>query len=387
MLTSELDYDLPASAIAQEPVEPRDSARLLVAGPPEAPIAHRRVSDLPDLLSPGDILVVNDTRVIPARIRTHKATGGAVEVLLLSRRGDGDWESLVKPSRRVPPGTRLVVDMERDGVGTAAGTGQGEVAIEVGEILGDDGRRRVRFIHDGGAAVLGALDAGDAGAAGVTGTAGDRDDLDVIGVVGEIPLPPYIHVPLADADRYQTVFAATPGSVAAPTAGLHLTEAVLQRCRAMGVEILTLDLVVGLGTFRPVSAERVEDHPMHAERYRIPPATAERLAARRLGPDAENEGRVVAVGTTVVRALESWAQTGQLEADTSLFIRRGHNFAVVDRLLTNFHVPRSSLLALVDAFVGPRWRSLYEAALDEGYRMLSFGDAMLLDRDDAVAVP
>lgn len=352
MLTSDLDYDLPAEAIAQVPVEPRDAARLLVAGPPGTRPRHHRVAELADLLDPGDVLVLNDTRVIPARLRAHKATGGAVEVLLLSQRADGDWEALVRPSRRVPPGSHLAL------APTADGTTSGPASVEVGDVLGVDGRRRVRLHH------------GE-----------DIDDLGVLGDLGEVPLPPYIHSALADPERYQTVYAARPGSVAAPTAGLHLTPEVLDACRQRGVEVVRIDLEVGLGTFRPVTAERVEDHPMHAERYRITPEAASRLADRSSG----TPGRVVAVGTTVVRALESWKDTGRLEGETALFIRRGFPFQVVERLLTNFHVPRSSLLALVDAFVGPRWKALYAEALADGYRMLSFGDAMLLDRDDRLS--
>ena len=205
---------------------------------------------------------------------------------------------------------------------------------------------------------------------------------------GEVPLPPYIHEPLADPDRYQTVFARRPGSVAAPTAGLHLTDEVLARCRARGIDIVSIDLVVGLGTFRPISVERVEDPPMHAERYRIPAETNDRVQAQVAARGRGAPGAVVAGGTTVVRALEAWAATGAAEGATSLFIRDPHRFAVVDRLLTNFHVPRSSLLALVHALVGDRWRELYAEALAEGYRFLSFGDAMLLsDRADSVGAP
>ena len=337
MDAAELDYELPPDAIAQTPIEPRDAARLLVDRGPDAPVEHRRVADLADLLEPDDVLVVNDTRVIPARLHLAKPTGGAVEVLLLARRPEGDWEALVRPSRRVPPGTRLR---------PAAAAGALDVEVEVGEVLGDDGRRRVA-LH---------------------GT-GDPDAL--LARLGEVPLPPYIHEPLGDPERYQTVFADRPGSVAAPTAGLHLTDDLLARVRARGVTVATVELVVGLGTFRPIQVDRVEDHPMHAERYRIPPAAQALLAE----PPA---GRVVAIGTTVVRALESWAATGATEGDTRLFIHGDHPFAVVDALLTNFHVPRSSLLALVQAFVGPRWRDLYAEALGEGYRFLSVGDAMLL---------
>ncbi|WP_426572720.1 tRNA preQ1(34) S-adenosylmethionine ribosyltransferase-isomerase QueA [Aquihabitans sp. McL0605] len=343
MDTTELDYELPASAIAQAPVEPRDSARLLVAGAPSGAVQHRTVADLPGLLDPGDLLVVNDTRVIPARLHLRKPTGGAVEVLLLERRPEGHWEALVRPSRRVPDGTVLVPD---------APVGD-DLTVEVGPVLGDDGRRAVT-VHGG-----------------------TDDDLAVLARVGEVPLPPYIHEPLADPDRYQTVYAQRPGSVAAPTAGLHLTDAVLDACRRKGVRVATVDLQVGLGTFRPITADRVEDHPMHAERYRIPDDTLAALDAV--------TGQVVAVGTTVTRALEAWALTGAATDSTSLFIRDDFRFQVVDRLLTNFHVPRSSLLALVESFVGPRWKDLYRSALDEGYRFLSFGDAMLLDRRDGVS--
>jgi len=343
MDATEIDYELPASAIAQHPVEPRDSARLLVDRGPGSPVEHRHVADLDDLLGPHDLLVVNDTRVIPARLRLRKDSGGAVEVLLLERRPEGHWEALVKPSRRVASGTVLC----------PAEPAVTELTVEVGEVLGDDGRRRV-VIHGG-----------------------TDDDLSVLAAVGEVPLPPYIHEPLADAERYQTVYAERPGSVAAPTAGLHLTDAVLGRCRAKGVTVLRVELVVGLGTFRPVLVDRVEDHPMHAERYRIPEATASALARHQA---EEHPGQVVAVGTTVVRALESWAATGDREGATDLFIHGAYPFAVIDRLLTNFHVPRSSLLALVEAFMGARWRDLYAEALAEQYRFLSFGDAMLLQR-------
>jgi len=343
MDATEIDYDLPAAAIAQHPVEPRDSARLLVDRGPGDPLEHRRVADLDRLLGPDDLLVVNDTRVIPARLRLRKDSGGAVEVLLLERRPEGHWDALVKPSRRVAAGTVL----------RPVEPGAHDLTVEIGEVLGDDGRRRVQ-IHGG-----------------------TEDDLSVLASVGEVPLPPYIHEPLADVERYQTVYAERPGSVAAPTAGLHLTDSVLDRCRAKGVSVLRVELVVGLGTFRPVLVDRVEDHPMHAERYRIPEATADALARHQA---EDHPGQVVAVGTTVVRALESWAATGHTEGATDLFIHGPYPFAVIDRLLTNFHVPRSSLLALVEAFLGPRWRDLYAEALAEGYRFLSFGDAMLLER-------
>lgn len=322
-MMSAYDYELPASAIAQKPVEPRDAARLLVAVDGDGSVQHRTVAELPELLDEGDLLVVNDTRVLPARLHVQKATGGAVEVFLLEE-VDGHWEALVRPGRRVPPGTVL-----------KGGSG---LRVEVGEGVGD-GRRRVRV------------------------------DGDIDGI-GEVPLPPYIHTPLDDPERYQTVYANTPGSVAAPTAGLHLTEAVLERCRARGARVATVDLAVGLDTFRPVTAERAEDHQIHSERYRV---SAETLEACRAA------NRVVAVGTTTVRALESAAR-GTLEGRTSLFIHGDFDFRVVDVLLTNFHMPRSSLLLLLAAFAGDRWHDLYKCALTEGYRFLSFGDAMLVSR-------
>jgi S-adenosylmethionine:tRNA ribosyltransferase-isomerase len=189
---------------------------------------------------------------------------------------------------------------------------------------------------------------------------------------GEVPLPPYVHVKLADPERYQTVFARRPVSAAAPTAGLHLTEPLLARCRARGINVAAIELAVGLDTFRPVTEARVEDHAMHTEAYVVPPSTMQACAAA---------ARVVAIGTTVVRALEATATTGTLDGRTDLFITRGFSFQVVDALLTNFHVPRTTLLALVDAFIGPRWRDLYDIALESGYRFLSFGDAMLVERD------
>ncbi len=331
------DYPLPEAAIAQEPAEPRDAARLLVATDPTGVVAHRTVRDLPDLLGPGDVLVVNDTRVIPARLHLRKPTGGKVEVVLLERLHGDTWEALVRPSARVPAGTRLLADDQE--------------MVEVGG-AGEDGTRHVR--------VLVPLEDSDI----------KSEDSDIKSRAA-LALPPYIHRPLADPERYQTVYAAHPGSVAAPTAGLHLTEAVLAGCRRRGVEVHAVELAVGLGTFRPVSAHRPEDHVMHPERYRVPEATME--ACRRAS-------RTVAVGTTTVRALESAAATGELEGRTRLFIHGDYPFAAADALLTNFHLPRSSLLLLLDAFCGERWRKLYRLALEDGYRFLSFGDAMLVSR-------
>lgn len=346
----DLDYYLPAGAIAQTPLDERDQARLLVDRGDR--VDHLRVADLDALVEPGDVVVVNDTRVFPARLRLRRATGGAVEVLLLPvladagpsgsspRPGQGggsaadSWrEALVRPSRRLRAGEVVASD---------------DLELEIGADLGR-GRRLVRPVAP---------------------SADDRDFNRLEGA-GEVALPPYIREPITDPERYQTVFARRPGSVAAPTAGLHLTEALLERIRARGATVAALELAIGLDTFRPVTADRLDDHVMHREHYRVPAATAEAVAAAR---------RVVAVGTTVVRALETWAATGAVSGRSDLFIRRPFDWQAVDALMTNFHLPRSTLLCLVDAFVGPRWRRLYETALAEGYRFLSFGDAMLLSR-------
>jgi S-adenosylmethionine:tRNA ribosyltransferase-isomerase len=330
---ADVDYELPVEAIAQTPLEPRDAARLLIdEGAGVAP-RHGHITDLPSLVGPGDVVVVNTTRVLPARLMLAKASGGAVEVLLLEPVDPEErtWEALVRPSRKVAPGTALV-----------AGD---DLTVVVADDLGD-GRRLVEVHLDGGGDLLTAL---------------ERH--------GAVPLPPYITVPLRDPERYQTTYAVQPGSVAAPTAGLHLTAAVLAGMHEAGATVVPVELVVGLGTFRPITTETVDDHQMHAERYRVPSAT---MVA------CEAAGRVVAIGTTTVRALESAAATGELEGRTELFIRGDRPFALVGALVTNFHQPRSSLLVLVDAFVGPRWRSLYDVALGAGYRFLSFGDAMFL---------
>ncbi len=333
LTADDFDYELPEDAIAQSPAEPRDSARLLDAL--SGSVDHRRVADLAELLQAGDVLVVNDTRVLPARLRLRKPTGGQVEVFLLEPTGrHGEWQALVRPGRRVKEGQQLLV---------------GDVpAAVVGPTVADDGRRLVEL-----------------------------SDPAMVGRVGEVPLPPYINRPLADSERYQTVYARNPGSVAAPTAGLHLTDELLSRLADKGVELAKVELRVGLGTFRPITADRLTDHQMHSEAYHVEPQVWEQIQSAR---------RVVAVGTTVVRTLESVAATGQLAGDTDLFISRGYRFGVVDVLMTNFHVPRSSLLVLLDAFMGERWRELYRSALDEGYRFLSFGDAMIVNRLDG-AVP
>jgi len=335
--TARFDYLLPEASIAQEPIEPRDAARMLVDRGSQAPPEHRTVRELASLVRPGDVVVVNTTRVLRARLHLRKDTGAAVEVLLLEPVHGDRWEALVRPGRKVAPGTVLVAGPD--------------LAVVVGERL-EEGRRLVELRTDDLVAAL------------------ERH--------GQVPLPPYIHAPLDDAERYQTVYAEEPGSVAAPTAGLHLTERVLDDIRAAGAQVVGVDLWVGLGTFRPISAEHVEDHAMHAERFHVPEAT---WAA------CQEADRVVAVGTTTVRALESAAELGQLSGRTELFLHPGRELAVVDVLLTNFHLPRSSLLVLVEAFAGPHWRDLYDVALRDGYRFLSFGDCMLLGRAGAGVEP
>jgi S-adenosylmethionine:tRNA ribosyltransferase-isomerase len=334
---ADVDYHLPGQAIAQRPAEPRDAARLLVDAPlAGGRVAHRTIADLPDYVRQGDVLVVNTTRVLPARLRLRKETGGEVEVLLLERDPAGEWDALVRPGRRVRPGTRL-----------AAGP---DLEVEVGGEGAGDGTRRVTLR-----------------------VAAGEDELTVLDRYGAVPLPPYIHAPLADPERYQTIFADRPGSVAAPTAGLHLTPEVLARCRDAGARVEPVDLMVGMGTFRPIATDKVEDHHMHAERYAVPAATMAAVQAAQAGG-----GRVITVGTTSVRALESAAVSGRLEGRTELFIHPPWTWRATDVLLTNFHLPRSSLLVLVEALIGPRWRDLYGEALAAGYRFLSFGDAMLV---------
>jgi len=333
---ADFDYPLPDERIAQVPIEPRDHARLLVDLGGGA-VDHRRVADLDQLLRPGDLIVLNETRVIPARLRLRRPTGGAAEVLLLepldARRRR--WEALVRPGGKV----------------------------RLGEVLSADGIEVVRMGER--------TEAGDTFAVELLGD----DPLKTLERFGEMPLPPYIGERLDDPDRYQTVFAKEPGSAAAPTAGLHFTSDLFARLDDRGVRRATVELVVGLDTFQPISTDDPLEHPMHTERYRVPEATMRTCRATRAAG-----GRVVAVGTTAVRALESAAARGELAGRTDLFIHRGFEWQVVDVLVTNFHLPRTTLLMMIDAFVGDRWRALYEIALAEEYRFLSFGDAMLLDR-------
>jgi S-adenosylmethionine:tRNA ribosyltransferase-isomerase len=335
MRLEDFDYELPGERIAQTPIEPRSAARLLVDQGSDAQPAHRIVADLPHVLEPGDVLVVNDSKVFPARLRLRRQSGGAVEVLLLEPHDPGRrrWEAIVRPGRKLRPGEVVVTEAGEPLVRIGSRTEAGDT-VEV-EILGDD------------------------------------DPLALLGRCGEMPLPPYITTPLADPHRYQTVYATDPGSAAAPTAGLHFTTDLLGALRDRGVTIARVELVVGLDTFKPVTESDPTRHRIHSERYRVPDGTIEACAAAR---------SVVAVGTTSARALESAADMGRREGRTTLFIHGAYEWRVVDRLMTNFHMPRTTLLMMIDAFVGRRWRRLYETALAEHYRFLSFGDAMLLDR-------
>jgi len=328
VLTRDFDYELPEERIAQEPA-PRGESRLLVLDA-EGPQRHRQVRDLPTLLLPGDLLVLNDTRVIPARLYGLRGEG-KMEVLLVEKLADREWEALVRPGRRARPGTEIVFE---------------GLSCEVVDKRED--RYRLRFSQP------------------------VEPHLDRL---GHIPLPPYIHRldEAADRDRYQTVFARTPGAIAAPTAGLHFSERLLEEIAAAGIGIARVTLHVGIGTFKPVSAERVEDHRMDRERYEVGEETAEAIRRTR-----ESGGRIVAVGTTVVRTLES-SRGAAGSGSTELFITPGFRFRVVDVLLTNFHLPRSTLLMLVSAFAGrERVLAAYEEAIREGYRFYSYGDAMLV---------
>lgn len=339
MLIDSFDYELPPERIAQTPLANRAASKLLVDRGAH-PAEHRRVHQLDELLASGDLVVVNDTRVLAARLFGKRPTGGVTEVLLLEPDGPApvalaaersSWVGLVRPSKKVAAGTELEI------------AGEDDLAITVGEDLGEGRRALMIESSDLEAALLRA---------------------------GEMPLPPYITETLDDPDRYQTVYADQPGSAAAPTAGLHLTNELFNRFAVAGIETATVELVVGLDTFRPVMVDDLDDHHMHSEKFRVSDETADKLAAAQ---------RVVAVGTTTVRALESWAKFGNA-GSTNLFIRDPFDFQLVDVMLTNFHMPKSTLLVMIDAFVGSRWRDLYAEALESNYRFLSFGDAMLLDR-------
>ncbi len=335
-------YDLPKELIAQEPVEPRDSSRLLVAHRDTGRLEHRVFRDILDYLTPKDTLVINDSKVIPARLYGIKAdTGIAMEILLLRQRGLDEWEVLARPGRRAK-------------VGTILSFGDGEMTAEV-IAVGEEGNRILRFSYDHSTDIYTMLDR-----------------------IGKMPLPPYITAELKDNGRYQTVYADERGSAAAPTAGLHFTTGLLDAVRAKGCDVVRVMLHVGLGTFRPVKAEKIADHVMHSEYFRVTPEAAERINATR-----GRGGRIVAVGTTSCRVLESAADregiVHPMHDDTGIFIYPGYRFKAVDALITNFHLPESTLLMLVSAFSSREFiRKAYEEAIRERYRFFSFGDAMFL---------
>jgi S-adenosylmethionine:tRNA ribosyltransferase-isomerase len=348
MRTSDFDYALPPHLIAQAPTEPRDASRLLVLSRVDGRLAHRTFRDIVEYLKPNDLLVFNDTRVIPARLAARKVpTGGKVELLLVARQGPTKWEALVT-GRKAMPGQRIAI-------------GEGEDSLS-GQIMAitEAGGRLVTF---------------------------DRPLEPLLADVGEVPLPPYIHHPLADPERYQTVYARVAGSSAAPTAGLHFTPELLLELRDAGVDFAFVTLHIGMDTFRPVTTERVQDHAMHTER-----CTLGFEAARQINQTRLQGGRIVAVGTTATRVLESaaasctpdddacaWQTVAPFAGPTDLFIYPGYRFRVVDVLLTNFHLPRSTLLMLVSAFASKDLIDrAYREAIEQEYRFYSFGDAMLI---------
>jgi S-adenosylmethionine:tRNA ribosyltransferase-isomerase len=326
VLVSRLDYELPEGLIAQKPAEPRDASRLMVVDVARNAIAHHTFRDLPDFLQAGDALVLNETKVLPARIEASKPTGGVVELLFLRDLGGGAWEVLARPSKRLRPGLGLTAGGERLTLVKSLGDGHWSVS---GSDLPGLLRRR-----------------------------------------GKMPLPPYISPTPEKEERYQTIYARNEGSAAAPTAGFHFTERVLDDVERAGADVARITLHVGVGTFLPVRTERLEEHTMHAEHYNVPQKAAEVVRGAR---------RVVAAGTTVARTLETWAATGEPEGESELFVYPGYRWLAVDALLTNFHLPRSTLLAMVMSFAGEDLvREAYVTAVRERYRFYSFGDAMLL---------
>ena len=325
---SNFDYNLPKDSIAQFPLSQRDDSKLLVA---TQFVEHMHTRDFPNLLRPGDVVVLNETRVMPSRLNLRRLTGGAVEVLALEEIENGRWEALVRPSRKIQVGEELLDKY-------------GKAVLRIEEVT-HKGTRYISSIK-----------------------VGMRE---IFETYGEIPLPPYIENNKIDQNRYQTVYAQNESSVAAPTAGLHITQEIIDRCSAVGASVVTVNLSVGIGTFQPIATDTIDDHVMHSERYSVEAKVWETI---------QKAKRVIAVGTTVVRTLESVASTGRLEGRTELYIKPGFQFKVVDALLTNFHLPKSSLLVMVEAFIGKSWKSLYHLALKEEYRFLSFGDAMFIER-------
>lgn len=337
MLVTDFDYELPQELIAQHPMEPRDHSRLLVVDKKTGEIEHKHFYDLVNYLKPGDVLVFNDTRVIPARLHGTKDTGAHVEVFLLTRRDATDWEVLVRPGKKLQVGAKINFS--------------NELSCEVIEHT-DFGGRVVRFKYDG-------------------------IFEEILDRLGETPLPPYITAPLEDKERYQTVYNRERGSAAAPTAGLHFTKELLQKIKEIGCEEVFVTLHVGLGTFRPVSEAKIEDHKMHKEFYTVSQEAADAVNK------AKAEGRrIIAVGTTAVRTLEAAGADGQLHAGsswTNIFIYPGYKFRLVDDLVTNFHLPQSTLLMLVSTLSTREiMLQTYKKAVEEKYRFFSFGDAMFI---------
>ena len=339
MKTSDFDFYLPEELIAQTPLERRDASRLLTLDKHTGAVEHHHFYELPQFLCPGDCLVLNNSRVIPARLIGHRPTGGVCEVLLLVDKGDKCWECLVRPGRKLKPGTRLSF-------------GDGSLKAEVVEVC-EGGNRLVRFEYEG-------------------------IFLETLERLGKMPLPPYIKAELSDPERYQTVYSREVGSAAAPTAGLHFTRALLEQVQEMGVKVCYVTLHVGLGTFRPVKEEEITDHEMHSEYCMISAETAETInRTKREG------GRVICVGTTSCRTIESWAaEDGTLKECagwTNIFIYPGYRFKALDCLITNFHLPESTLIMLVSALAGREHvLAAYKEAVEQRYRFFSFGDAMFI---------
>jgi S-adenosylmethionine:tRNA ribosyltransferase-isomerase len=339
MKKSDFYYDLPEELIAQTPLEKRDGSRLMLLDKTSGEIEHRHFYELPELIKAGDCLVLNNSRVLPARLIGVRKTGGAVELVLLKDLGDNLWECLSRPGRKTKPGTELIF-------------GGGELSATVEDVV-QGGNRLVRFHYDG-------------------------IFLECLERLGKMPLPPYIKAELQNSERYQTVYSKDLGSAAAPTAGLHFTLELLDELKNKGVNICYVTLHVGLGTFRPVKEEEIEDHDMHSEFCMIPPETAEIINETK-----SSGGRIIAVGTTSCRTLESFAHPdGTLEASsgwTNIFIYPGYKFKCIDALITNFHLPESTLIMLVSALAGREHiLSAYKTAVEERYRFFSFGDAMLI---------
>ena len=340
MKKSDFYYDLPEELIAQTPLERRDASRLMHLDRQTGAIEHRHFYELPQLLRSGDCLIMNDSRVLPARLLGCRSTGGGVELVLLRDLGEGKWECLSRPGKKTRPGTELSF-------------GDGELKATVVDVI-EGGNRIIQFHYDG-------------------------IFLEVLERLGKMPLPPYIKEELANAERYQTVYSRELGSAAAPTAGLHFTNELLDELRAKGIRTGFVTLHVGLGTFRPVKEEEIEDHDMHSEFCMVPQETADLINETK-----KNGGRVVAVGTTSCRTLESFArEDGHMEAAsgwTNIFIYPGYRFKCIDALVTNFHLPESTLIMLVSALAGREHvLNAYKTAVEEKYRFFSFGDAMLID--------